>query len=430
MPLLKNLPLHKQLLKALDKLEFTEATEVQAEAIPAILAGKDLMVSAQTGSGKTAAFLLPLLDRMLTKDAPNSGTRVLILLPTRELALQTQKHFEQLAKFTYIKSGLIIGGEAFKHQVATLRKNPEVLIATPGRLVDHIEKGTPDFSALEVLVLDEADRMLDMGFAIAMNTIADSCNRQRQNLLFSATLQHRGLERISTLFNNPSSIELGTHRQAHSHITQQRILADDIKHKEKLLAALLTEEDARKVIVFSSTRAQCQKISNLLRAKKFKANYLHGEVSQNDRKQIMNQFRQGATAVLVATDLAARGLDIADVDLVINFSIAQSGDEHVHRVGRTGRAGQEGKAITLISANEWNTMSSIERYLNIRFEPRVLKGLKANYSGPKKVKKSGKAAGTKKKKSAPKKIKKTTTRVTGDGHSVIRKKQKPPSSDS
>lgn len=430
MPLLHELSLPTPLLRAVDKLGFSEATAVQEQAIPAIQTGKDLMVSAQTGSGKTAAFLLPILDRMLASDVPNGSTRVLILLPTRELALQTEKHFKQLATYTYIKCGLIIGGEAFKHQVATLRKNPEVLIATPGRLVDHIEKGTPDFSDLEILVLDEADRMLDMGFAIAMNTIADSCSPQRQNLLFSATLKHKGLGRISTLLNDPTSIEIGSHREQHSDISQQRVLADDVKHKEKLLAALLQEEAASKAMVFCKTRAQCQQLSNLMRSKKIKAGYLHGEISQNDRKQIMNQFRQGAIQVLVATDLAARGLDIEDVELVVNYTVAQSGDEHVHRVGRTGRAGQQGTAITLVSASEWNTMSSIERYLNIRFENRVVKGLKANYSGPKKVKKSGKAAGSKKKKTAPKKAKatkrpsskKTTARVSGDGFNVMRKK--------
>ena len=444
MPLLQDFPLHKSLLRALDKLGFTEATAVQAKAIPAVLDNKDLMVSAQTGSGKTAAFLLPLLHRMLTTELPNGSTRVLILLPTRELALQTQAHFEKLAAFTYIKSGLIIGGEAFKHQVASLRKNPEVIIATPGRLVDHIEKGSTDFSDLEVLVLDEADRMLDMGFALAMNTIAGSCNKKRQNLLFSATLKHQGLGRISESFNDPASIEIDSQRQQHSDIIQQRVLVDDIKHRQKVVAALLEEEQqARRVMIFCKTRAQCQQLSNLLRSLKFKANYLHGEILQNDRKQIMNQFRQGSIPILVATDLAARGLDIKDVDLVINYSIAHTGDDHVHRVGRTGRAGQDGTAITLVSEPEWDSMSNIERYLKIRLEPRVIKGLKANYTGPKKLKKSGKAVGAKKKKPAStktkaaskknnKKARKSSTspstsnatrRVTGDGFNVIRKKK-------
>ncbi|MFA7554016.1 MAG: DEAD/DEAH box helicase [Spongiibacteraceae bacterium] len=402
MSLIQDLPLHKQLLRALDKLGFVEATAVQEQAIPAALAGKDLMVSAQTGSGKTAAFLLPILDKILQVPVPNGSTRALILLPTRELALQTKKHLEQLAAYTYIKSGIIMGGEAFKHQVATLRRNPEVIIATPGRLVEHIEKGTTDFKDLEVLVLDEADRMLDMGFALDMSTIARSCNPQRQNLLFSATLNHAGLGFISETFNQPLSIEVDSQKQDHSHITQQMVLADDVKHKEKLVAALVEEEQARKVFVFCNTRVQCEQLSNVLRYKKYKVAYIHGDIEQNQRKQIMNQFRQGALQILVATDLAARGLDIDDVDLVINFTTAHSGDDHTHRVGRTGRAGQQGKAITLVSSNEWNQMSSIERYLGIRFKRRTVKDLTAEYAGPKKLKNSGKAAGSKKKKVDPK----------------------------
>lgn len=393
-------PLQPQLKKAIDKLDFQAATEVQARAIPAALAGKDLIVSAKTGSGKTAAFLLPLLERLLTTQAPNAGTRGLILLPTRELALQTQKTFKSLAAFTPLRSGLIIGGEAFKHQVAGIRRNPEVLIATPGRLVEHIERGTTDFSDLEVLVLDEADRMLDMGFAVAMNTIARACRDERQTLLFSATLKHREMEGITSLLREPESIEIDSRHQLHSEITQQTILADDIKHKENLVAALIKEEQPGKVLVFCNTRVQCQQLCNVLQYKKFKVAYLHGEIAQNDRKQVLNRFRHGHLQVLVATDVAARGLDIEGVDLVINFTVAQSGDDHVHRVGRTGRAGQAGTAITLVSATEWSQMSSIERYLKIRFAPRTVQGLRASYTGPKKVKNSGKAAGKKKKPAA------------------------------
>jgi ATP-dependent RNA helicase SrmB len=396
---LSNLPLHKQLQRAIDKLGFVDATEVQAQAIPPALAGQDLIVSAKTGSGKTAAFLLPMLDRMLATDAPKSGTRALILLPTRELALQTQKTFQKLAAFTQIKCGLIMGGEAFKHQVATLRKNPEVIIATPGRLVDHIEKGTPDFKDLEMLVLDEADRMLDMGFAVDMETIARACKSDRQTLLFSATLNHKGISGISRLLRDPQSIVVDFHRQAHDSIVQQVVLADDIKHKEKLVVALLAEEKAARAMVFCNTRVQCQQLGNVLKYNKLRVDFIHGEISQSDRKQVMNRFRAGQLEILVATDVAARGLDIEGVELIINFNVAQSGDDHVHRIGRTGRAGKEGKAITLVSTNEWNQMSSIERYLKIRFERRKVQDLVANYRGPKKLKKSGKAVGTKKKKS-------------------------------
>jgi ATP-dependent RNA helicase SrmB len=390
--------LHKQLYKALEKMQFETATEVQSAAIPIALSGRDIMVSAKTGSGKTAAFLLPMLKKMLTEDAPGSGTRGLILLPTRELALQTQKMFEKLARFCQIRCGLIIGGEAFKYQVATLRKNPEVVIATPGRLVDHIEKGSTDFRDLEFLVLDEADRMLDMGFSEDMTLIASRCPEDRQSLLFSATLKHKSIGRVLELLNDPVSIEVDSYKEGHSNIVQEMVLADDDQHKEKLVAALVKEEDAKKVFVFCRTRNQCEQVGQRLAQMDMKVGYIHGEIPQSDRKQVLNRFRDDKLQILVATDVAARGLDVTDVDLVINFTVAHSGDDHVHRVGRTGRAGKEGKAITLVSDLEWNKNSSIERYLKIRFEHREVGSLKAKYKGPKKLKKSGKAAGPKRKK--------------------------------
>lgn len=423
MPLLKDLALHKQLLKALDRVGFTDATEVQAAAIPPALAGRDIMVSAKTGSGKTAAFLLPLLNRMLEDGA--AGTRALILLPTRELALQTKKAFESLAGFTQIKCGLIIGGEAFKYQIATIRKNPEILIATPGRLVEHIEKGSIKFDELEVLVLDEADRMLDMGFEDDMNTIAKVCRKERQSLLFSATLVHGKLSKIKEILVDPVIIEVDSHRQSHSDIKQEIVLADDQKHKMMLVLGLVREEKAEKVIVFCKTRDQCEELKNTLSYKKMRVDFIHGEIPQSERKQVMSRFRDGKLNILVATDLAARGLDIANVDLVINYSVAHSGDDHVHRVGRTGRAGASGKAITLVSAQEWNLMSSIERYLNLSFEKRYVKGLRAVFKGPKKLKKSGKAAGTKKKKPGNKSVKRKSFGATKkrDGFSVLKKKK-------
>lgn len=451
--LLKDLPINEKLIRALDLLGFTEATEVQAQAIPPALAGEDLMVSAKTGSGKTVAFLLPTLNKLLSHDNPKSGTLALILLPTRELAIQTQKAFEQLTTFTHLKCGLIIGGEAFKHQVATLRKNPEMLIATPGRLVEHIERGTVDFKDLEFLILDEADRMLDMGFSEDMYTISSGCNESRQNLLFSATLQHKGIQRIGALLTEPKSIVIDAPQQGHSHINQQIVLADNDKHKEHLIVALVTglgegegeaetnetaEQDKQKVFIFCKTRLQCQQLGNILKYRKLRAGYIHGEVPQSIRKQIMNQFRSGQLEVLVATDIAARGLDVDNVDMVINYTVAHSGSDHIHRIGRTGRAGKEGRAVTLVGAEEWGRMSSIERYLKIRFEKIALPGLKANYKGPKKLKSSGKAAGTKKKKeTGKKKVRKKdkkTASTTGtenkpsgfstsdDGFGVLRKK--------
>lgn len=433
-----HLGLDDRLQRAMQELGFTDATEVQTEAIPAALQGKDLLVSARTGSGKTAAFLLPLLHRLLQRDTRSPSSRALILLPTRELAIQTLKTFQSLARFTQLRAGLIIGGEAFKYQVATLRRNPEVIIATPGRLVEQINKGNTDFSELEVLVLDEADRMLDMGFAEAMHSIMEQCPEQRQNLFFSATLKHRGIDSLTRALVAPISIELDPIKEGHGDIQQLEILADDIKHKQALTLALVTAEDVHKTIIFCKTRAQCQQLSNLLEGKKVKSGYIHGELGQSDRKQILGRFRDEKLAVLVATDIAARGLDIANVDLVINYTVAHSGDDHVHRIGRTGRSGQPGRAVTLVCREDWNLKSSIERYLKVRFQPFKISGLEAEYKGPKKLKSSGKAAGTKKKtttkkngakKTAVKKpaASKFTGNVTGsaDGNAPLRRKKQP-----
>ncbi|RLP54218.1 MAG: DEAD/DEAH box helicase [Ketobacter sp.] len=395
---LLDLPLEPALLKATENLGFNSATEVQSLAIPAILEGNDVMVSAPTGSGKTAAFLLPLLHRLMNIRSPYKVSRALILLPTRELALQTLDHLQKLAEFTEIKAALIIGGESFKKQLSTLGKNPEVLIATPGRLVEHIESESMDLGSIEFLLLDEADRMLQMGFAEDLKVISSQCRAKRQNLLFSATLDHESMSPIRAQFVDPVSIEVGSQKADHSHIVQQLVLSDDRKHKEALTFALIEEEQADKVFVFCSSRLQCEQLSSFLRYKKLKVSYIHGELNQSLRKKVMTEFRQQRIQVLVATDLAARGLDIEGVGLVINYSVARTGDDHAHRVGRTGRAGQEGKAVSLISDLEWNKMASIQRYLGITLRRRVVQGLKAQYTGPKKLKNSGKAAGTKKKK--------------------------------
>lgn len=402
MTLFADLNLHERLFKALDKLAFTEATPVQALTFPVAMSGKDAVVSAKTGSGKTGAFVIPMLEKFLAEDKPRSGTRGLILVPTRELALQIEKAFKSFAAFTQIKCSVIIGGEAFKHQIASIRRNPEVLIATPGRLAEHIENNNVDFNDLEVLVLDEADRMLDMGFAENLYLISERCADTRQTMLFSATFKHKAFSRVRAQLKDPEHIELGLPRGGNEHIRQQRILADDDSHKEKLIVALVEQEQPEKAFVFCNTRLQAQKVSNLLRASKLRSEYIHGEISQSDRKQVLNRFRDGKIQVLVATDVAARGLDIEELGMVVNFNVAQSGDDHVHRVGRTGRAGNDGLAVTLVDAKEWNRMSSIERYLKFRFESREIEGLVAKYRGPKKLKSSGKAYGAKKKKTAGK----------------------------
>ncbi len=436
---IQDLQLNPRLHRALDKMGFNEPTEVQAKAIPHALQGKDLMVSAKTGGGKTAAFLLPMLELLLQQDKPRSSTRGLILLPTRELALQTQKAFEDMAAYTHLTCGLIMGGEAYKHQVAKIRRNPEVIIATPGRLVEHIEKGNMDFNDLEFLVLDEADRMLDMGFTEDMHTIASQCPPERQTLLFSATLRHLGINEVSKHLKDPLRLEVDAIAHGHSNITQERIFVDDDKHKANVVAQLIKEEAANRVMIFCKTREQCERLSHVLNYKKLKSGFIHGELPQSQRKQILNQFRDDKLQVIVATDVAARGLDIKDVELVVNFTVAHSGDDHVHRIGRTGRQDKTGKAVTLINKLDFNLMSSIERYLKIRLTTRKLQGIESNYTGPKKLKSSGKAVGPKKPKStrtkagkkvaAAKKIKnkaaperKAAISTSGDGSAPLKRK--------
>ena len=399
-----DLPLHDRLLKSLDEKEFRQPTPVQEQVIPAALAGRDLLVSAETGSGKTLSFLLPMLDRFLRQPAPDTATRALILVPTRELARQVFKQCKQFVRSTRLQVGLIIGGETFKYQRAMLRKNPEIIIATPGRLLEHFEHGNPDLGDLEILVLDEADRMLDMGFSEEVLTIVAACNPARQTLLFSATLKHRRLSAITNdLVTNPKQIILSTARDQHSSIHQQIITADDIKHKSELTSWLLHHETFGKALVFCNKKVQADSLGAFLRYKKHRVAVLHGDMEQDQRKHVLQQLRSGTIKTLVASDVAARGLDVPDIDLVINFDMARNGNDHVHRIGRTGRAGAEGLAISLISANEWNLMSSIERYLGLKFERRTIAELKGGYQGPKKLKKSGKAAGEKKRKATPEK---------------------------
>ena len=391
--------LHERLLKAVAELKFVEPTAVQVAAIPPALEGRDLRVTAQTGSGKTAAFVLPMLNRLIRDAQPRTDVRALILLPTRELAQQTLKEVERFARFTFLKAGLITGGEDFKVQAAMLRKIPDVLIGTPGRLIEHLEAGNLVLGDVEIVVLDEADRMLDMGFAEDVQRLVDQCPRRQQTLLFSATSGGAGLrEMVTKVLREPLHLQLNRVSKLNEATRQQIITTDDVAHKERLVHWLLANETYQKAVIFTNTRAQADRLYGHLVASDVKVFVLHGEKDQKERKLAIERLKQGGVKVLVATDVAARGLDIEGMDLVINFDMPRSGDEYVHRIGRTGRAGGEGLAISLIGHTEWNLMSSIERYLKQRFERRVIKGLKGHYQGPKNLKASGKAAGTKKKK--------------------------------
>ena len=371
------------LLRALEKLGFEQPTPVQQKVIPLAMGGRDLMVSAATGTGKTAAFLLPLMQRFLDRPAPYAGTRALVLVPTRELARQIQDQFLQLGSYTRLTAGVIIGGAPSGHQVAALRKNPDILVATPGRLLEHLQRGTAKLDDLEVLILDEADRMLDMGFAEDVQEIIHYCRPERQSLLFSATLKHKGLASITdNLLRDPELILTDPPRTVGRDIRHQVLLADNPDHKQDLLLRLLEEEGYEKALVFTNRREQTTNLSGFLSGRGQRTGALHGELDQRERNRVLDLLRQGRIKVLVATDVAARGLDIPGMDRVINFEVPRSGSDYLHRCGRTGRAGGSGITISLVGPQEWNHMESIIRYLDLAVEPRVIQGMKAKFKGP------------------------------------------------
>jgi ATP-dependent RNA helicase SrmB len=405
------LSLAPPLLGALNEMGLDFPTPVQQQAVPLALAHQDLCVSAATGSGKTAAFLLPVLHRALADAAEEAGIYALILAPTRELCRQIYDQCRQLSALTELQIMLVTGGDDFKTQQKRLRKKPELVIATPGRLLELASQDTPDLRHLQMLVLDEADRMLDMGFSDEVMAIVDRCNPERQTLLFSATLNHRGVKGIAErILQNPEIVAVNTLHEVHTHIEQQIVLADDTAHKQKLLAWLLLNESYEKALVFTNSRVQADRLQGPLRGQKLRVGVLHGEMDQKDRNRIMTLLREGAISVLLATDLAARGLDVAGVDLIVNFDVPRNAVDYTHRIGRTGRADETGLAITLVKPGEWNLMAAIERYLKQRCRHRTIKELEGAYKGPKRVKASGKAAGSKKpahvKKAAAEKVKK------------------------
>ena len=396
--MLKSLDLHRELRLGLDALGHTQATEVQEAVVPLALSGADLQVSAETGSGKTLAYLLPMAQALLESGADSHpGTRGLVLVPTRELARQVLKHCRALLAKSHLQAQAITGGADFKYQKSQLRKDPEILIATPGRLLEHCQKGSADLASLKVLVLDEADRMLDMGFRDDVSAIIGHCATDKQVIMLSATLGHRGLGGVAKeVLRSPRSVSIGTVRQAHSSIHHQRILTDSPQHKDRVLLALLQGSDFRRALVFANKRSTATRLTGWLQHNQLRAGCLQGEMTTEERKQVVTAFSDGKLDILCASDVAARGLDIPEIDVVINYDMPHSGEDYLHRTGRTGRAGASGMAVSLVGAADWNLMISIQRYLKLAFEQRSLPGLKARYSGPKKQKSSGKAAGKKK----------------------------------
>lgn len=355
----KDLGLTRDLCSRCAHLGFDEPTPIQKQAIPIVLEGGDVIATAETGTGKTAAFLLPIIQKLEASKRP--GTSVLVLSPTRELANQTDKACRELAP-KHIQSVSIIGGTGYNAQIAALKRRPQFLIATPGRLVDYMEQGLVDLSTVTTLVLDEADRMLDMGFLPVMKRIVKSLPAKRQTLFFSATMSDE-IERIARqMVTDPTYVSVSPRGTAAATI-EQRAYPVAQQSKLPLLLDILEKEQLDRVLVFTRTKRGADRIAHILEKRDHRSNRIHGDRSQSQREAALRSFKAGKTNILVATDVAARGIDIDSVSHVINYDIPVVPEDYVHRIGRTGRAGNTGQAITLFTLAEEHSMRAIEKLM-------------------------------------------------------------------
>jgi ATP-dependent RNA helicase RhlE len=366
-----SLGLAPELVRAVAEEGYERPTPIQQETIPLALAGRDVIGSAQTGTGKTAAFMLPILQRL----APGSRhtLRALILVPTRELAEQVLQSARAYGRHTKLTAAAIYGGVGMDPQTQALRRGVDIVVATPGRLLDHMERGHVDFSQLEVLVLDEADRMLDMGFAPDVRRILGALPEERQTLLFSATISPEVDALARRALNGHASVEIGPRAQAAEGI-EHVIVAVDKLQKRAALARILQAKPAGQTLVFTRTKYGADKLAVYLKKEGIPAHALHGDKAQSHRTRTLDAFRRGAAETLVATDIAARGIDVDGIQMVVNFDVPADPEIYVHRVGRTARAGARGLALTLISPDEWLLMADIEKLIGQAFPREVIPG--------------------------------------------------------
>ncbi|HYN53315.1 MAG TPA: DEAD/DEAH box helicase, partial [Methylotenera sp.] len=362
-----DLGLAPELLKALTESGYTTPTPIQVQAIPVALAGGDLMAGAQTGTGKTAAFALPLLQKLLPLASASASpakhpVRALILVPTRELAIQVEESVRAYAKHTPLRTLVVYGGVDIKTQTPHLKTGVEVLVATPGRLLDHIEQKTVQLNQVQMLVLDEADRMLDMGFMPDLKRILALLPKQRQNLMFSATFSNDIKKLADDFLTKPQLIEVARSNATNDNVTQ-KVYEVAQSDKEALLIQLLKAADAKQVIIFTKTKITASRLSRSLEREGIAADAIHGDKTQQERIKALDAFKAGTVTALVATDVAARGLDISELPTVINYEIPSAPEDYVHRIGRTGRAGASGIAISFVSPEEDKYMVEIEKLI-------------------------------------------------------------------
>lgn len=376
--------LDPQILRALEVLKYDTPTPVQAAAIPEILKGRDIIATAQTGTGKTAAFVLPILHQLAlskTGDKSSVKPRVLILTPTRELAMQITKATDQYGKFFRLNIVSLLGGMPYYPQIKSLSRPVDIIVATPGRLLDHMNERL-DLSKIEILVLDEADRMLDMGFIDDVKKIAKATPSSRQTLLFSATTDDKLKPIINQLLTNPVHIDLSSKLIAPQHIKQSLYMADNLQHKTRLFQHFLSNESIYKAIIFSATKINTDRLAKQLEQQGFAVSALHGGLKQNVRNRVIEQFHRKGQ-LLIATDVAARGINVADVSHVINYDLPKFCEDYVHRIGRTGRAGKSGIAVSFALPTDDRNIMRIERYIGQRFERAVIEGLEPTKQFPK-----------------------------------------------
>ena len=358
-----SLGLSAELVRAVTERGYTEPTPIQAQAIPVVLKGGDLMGGAQTGTGKTAGFTLPLLQRLMVKNvAGKSPIRALVLTPTRELAAQVEESVREYGKYLPLKSMMMFGGVNINPQIKQLHGRVDILVATPGRLLDHLQQKTVDLSHVEILVLDEADRMLDMGFIRDIKKVLAVLPKQRQNLLFSATFSDEIKLLADGLLNNPALIEVAR-RNATAELIEQRVYPVDRERKRELLTQLIKEHNWFQVLVFTRTKHGANRLAEQLEKEGIPAMAIHGNKSQAARTRALAEFKTAKLQVLVATDIAARGIDIVELPHVVNYELPNVPEDYVHRIGRTGRAGSNGEASSLVCVDELKLLKDIERLI-------------------------------------------------------------------
>ena len=381
------LGLSAELLRAVAEQGYDTPTPIQSQAIPAVLAGRDLMATAQTGTGKTAGFTLPILQRLIAGNRDRlsrvaRAPRVLVLVPTRELAMQVEESVRTYGKYVPVSSTVVFGGVGINPQIAALRRGVDIVVATPGRLLDHVQQHTVDLSAIEVFVLDEADRMLDMGFIRDIKKIIALLPAKRQNLLFSATFSPEIRELAAGLLDKPQSVDVAPRNTA-AETVSQRVIEVDREKKRDLLLHLFETRGWHQVLVFTRTKYGADALARRLDKAGISAAAIHGDKTQGARTRALGDFKAGKLAALVATDIAARGIDIDALPYVINYELPSVAEDYVHRIGRTGRAGQEGEAISLVCHDERDNLKDIEKLIRRELPRERLAGFEPSlHPGP------------------------------------------------